>query len=139
MINQDAYFDSILDKYRGIALKDKDIVSLVELMYENIDISPPELPEETFQEFKKVILRLIPGRAADIFFDMINDSRLGIPVTQEWTTKLSPLELNLFVTVLLHVLVLFYEKDIPDEYKVTIKNGIMVNSMFAKPDSCSIL
>ena len=138
----DQHFNLILNKYQDAANEDVDIVALTDLMHEHNDKPPLELPEEILEEFKNIINRIVPGRVATHFFNMINDMRSGIEVeTDEWVKKLSPLEVNLVVTILMYTMVRLYDKDISDEYKTQIKNYIMMFSMFIKNDSnsCCIL
>ena len=140
--SSDQYFDSLLDKYRDLAKADQYVVELTDLLYEHVDESPKDMSEEDVQEFKNIIYRIVPGRATDIFFDMLNNMMTDQQYDQqEFIKKFAPIELNLVVNVLMYVMVIMYEKDIPLEYKQQIKSNITVCSMFTTTDanSCCIL
>jgi hypothetical protein len=139
----DQYFNSILEKHKEAAEADSDIVDLTELMYLHMDELPKDMPDETIKEFKDIIVRIVPGRSADVFFEIIDKNRKGIEYdTQDYMKRFLPVELNLVMTVLLYAMVLIYEKDISDEYRMQMKNVIVFYGMFvgkSSNDSCCIL
>ena len=138
--NEDSVFTSILNKYIVKAKADSDIVSLVELIYNHIDDSLSSIPDEVVSQFKQIVIRIVPGRTADALFEILNKIRQGQEYDTTWINKLPSIERSLVCEILVNIMVLLYEKDIPIERKMQIKNIILTYSIFINRDSdCTIL
>ena len=138
--SDNAVFTSILNKYIVKAKADLDIVSLVELIYNHIDDSISSITDEVASQFKQMVIRIVPGRTADALFEILNKIRLGQEYDTTWINKLPNIERSLVCEILVNIMVLLYEKDIPIERKMQIKNIILTYSIFINRDSdCTIL